>query len=122
MAASRVMPCQGSAGSRRVSQLVAGPGVPGEVAVDGHHDQIGAGDVAEGFEADGQRGNGGLHPVGAQIMAEPAHQPGVVDLADRVLIALLVSGFFCSFSAMLIGDSGLRFHCTGTPGLLCLRK
>ncbi len=66
-----------------------------EVAVDGHHDQVGAGDIAQGFEADGQRRDGGLNPVGAQVASEPAHEPGVVDLADGVFIRLF--GFLLFF-------------------------
>ncbi len=67
-------------------------GVRCEIAVDGHHHQDGPGDVAEGLERDRERGDGGLQPVGAHVVAQPPHQPCVVDLADGVLVGLL-SGF-----------------------------
>ena len=92
-----------------------GAGCAGEVAVDGDFDEIGAGDVAERFEADGERGDGGLNPVGANVVAEAAHEARVVDLADRVFVFLLQLGF-CGL-VFLVGHAGsgvsaLQIHCT----------
>ena len=105
--------------------------VGGEVAVDAHHDEVGAGDVAEGFERDGDGGNGCLPPVGAQVMAQAPDQARVVDLANRILVALgraapsrgsgsfaLVWLVFCSASGMgrhwfqsLLYGLGIRVFC-----------
>ena len=63
----------------------------GHVGVDGDLDQVGAHDVAAGFEDDGERPDGGLQFVGAQIGQQTAHQTPVVDLADDVVV---LRGFF----------------------------
>ena len=76
----------------------------GEVTVDAHHDQVRAGDIAEGFERDRKSGDGGLPPVGAQIVAKPAHEPGVIDLAGRFVIGLF--GFLLFFVGHRLG--GMR--------------
>ena len=44
----------------------------GKIAVDGHHHQHRAGDVAHRFETDGEGGDGGLNPVRPKIMGQAA--------------------------------------------------
>jgi hypothetical protein len=43
------------------------------------------------FEVDGQGRDGNLPPVGMQIVAEPPHEPGVVDFAGRVFLSSILS-------------------------------
>ena len=115
MAARTVMPWYGIGGQAAGEPVGRGAGCAGEVAVDGDFDEVGAGDVREGFEAYGEGGDGGLNPVRAQVMAEAAHEARVVDLADRILILLLDLGF-CGLVFLVghagSGDSALQFHCT----------
>jgi len=59
-----------------------------KIAVDAHHDEVRARNIAHGFEADGHRGDGSLNPIGAQVVPEPPHEPGIVDFADYVVIGL----------------------------------
>ena len=114
--------------SQSVARLGAGALPGGKVAVDADHDQEGPGDIAQGFERDGDRGDGGLQPVGAQIVAQPPHQPRVVDLADRifftgagrlrlVVFAGCAWGFIFGVALLRVRHAGLVFdsqlHCTG---------
>ena len=94
MSAARKIPASSVTPAKRIGGKAAGEptgggaGFAGHVAVDGHFDQVGASHVAERFERNGDRGDGGLPPVGQQVMAKPAHQPRIVDFADGVFVAL----------------------------------
>jgi len=65
-----------------------------EVTVNGHHYEIWPGHVAQRLQRNGERRDCRLNPIGPQIMAKPPHQPGIVDLADRIFIELLRFLFF----------------------------
>jgi len=95
--------------------------------VNADHDQERPGDVAQRFERDRNRRDGCLPPVRQQIPAQPLHQPGVIDFANRVFVRFAGVG---SRSLLLGGCSGLvlcefrheqrdsvLFYCTG-PALL----
>ncbi len=92
----------GDAGGGRIAEMASEPGglagaVVRHVAVDGDFGQVGAEDVRESLEDDGNQRNAGLPLVGAQVFEQTAHQPAVIRLADdiffvrrRLVVRLLV--------------------------------
>src|SRR5580698_11665721 len=66
--------------------LIAGLG--SKVAIDGDHDEDGAGDIAKRLERNGKRRNTGLKPVRTDKTAETPHEPRVVDFAGDFIVGL----------------------------------
>jgi len=76
-------------------------GLPSKVTINGHFDEVGPGDIAQGFESNGDGGDGCLNPIRTQIVGEATHEPVVVNLADGVLIGFV--GLFLLFGGHALG-------------------
>src|SRR5581483_5673635 len=79
-----------------------------KIAIHADHEQIGTGNIADGFEGDGDGRDGGMPPVGLEIVPEPLDQTGVVDLSDRILVGPM-AGFaiVATIAGILLDRLGL---------------
>ena len=77
----------GNSGQRLRTQEAVEKGMPRarlvrQVLVDGDFGQIGADDVGSGLEHDRHQRDRDLQAIGLQVPQQPAHQPGVIGLAE----------------------------------------
>ena len=94
----------------------------GEIAINSHHHQVGSSYITERFEGNGDGRDDCLPPIGFQIMGETPNEPGVVDLANGILIGLASRLRLASAWLFRIGLAwflGVVRHCRGCFLLYC---